>query len=400
MRKYVARRLTLEIEQQPGPIDQIVALAAGTDDAALARDIVLGMAEALKGWRKAPQPDGWAALSQKLAGNALAETHDAVQELNIVFGDGRAIDELKAVVLNAAAEPDVRRQALRALLAGKPADLPPVLHGLLADRALCTEVLGGLAQYDHPDTPRKILERAGSFSRDGRSAMISTLALRPAYAKALLAVLGEKKIAPSEVSAFHARQILSFEDPELTAQLREVWGDVRASGAEKRVLIERYKSELGSVAENRAGGGGALTGANPSAGRATFQKTCANCHVLFGQGRNVGPDLTGSNRKNIDYLLENIIDPSASVGADFRVLLVTLEDGRVLSGVVSQQNDRTLTLQTPQEAVTIDRQEIETSKQSESSLMPDGLLQNLTQQQMRDLIAYLMSNDQVPLAEE
>jgi putative heme-binding domain-containing protein len=221
--------------------------------------------------------------------------------------------------------------------------------------------------------------------------MIATLASRPSYAKTLLSALREKKITPAEVSAFYARQILAFEDPDLTAQLIELWGNVRVSAAEKRALIEGYKSKLGVDA---------LAGADPSAGRAMFQKNCANCHVLYGQGRKVGPDLTGSNRKNLDYLLENIVDPSATVAVDFRVLLLALDDGRVLTGVVREQSDRTLTIQTAQEPITIDRKEIETSTQTASSMMPDGLLQNYSDAQVRDLIAYLMSINQVPLPKE
>ena len=72
--------------------------------------------------------------------------------------------------------------------------------------------------------------------------------------------------------------------------------------------------------------------------------------MLYGVGRKVGPDLTGSNRKNLDYLLENVIDPSASVGSDFRAWVVVLDDGRVLNGVVTEQTERTLTLQTAQES--------------------------------------------------
>jgi putative heme-binding domain-containing protein len=130
-----------------------------------------------------------------------------------------------------------------------------------------------------------------------------------------------------------------------------------------------------------------------------FQKNCANCHVLYGVGRKVGPDLTGSNCKNLDYLLENVIDPSASVGADFRAWVVALDDGRVMSGVVSEQSERTLTLQTAQETVTLDRQTIDQIKHTSNSLMPDGLLQQLSDEQVCDLVAYLMSVDQVALPE-
>jgi putative heme-binding domain-containing protein len=134
-----------------------------------------------------------------------------------------------------------------------------------------------------------------------------------------------------------------------------------------------------------------------SQGRALFQKNCASCHVLYGEGVKIGPDLTGSNRKNLDYLLENIVDPSASVGADFRTLIALLDDGRVINGVITATSERTLTLQTAQEPVTLDRNSIGSMQQSNTSLMPDGLLQNLSSEQIRDLVGYLMSSSQVPL---
>jgi putative heme-binding domain-containing protein len=96
-------------------------------------------------------------------------------------------------------------------------------------------------------------------------------------------------------------------------------------------------------------------------------------------------------------LLENVVDPSASVGADFRAITVVLESGRVLTGVISEQNERTLTLQTALEPITLDRKQIEEIKQTNLSVMPDGLLQNLTADQIRDLVGYLMSTEQVPL---
>ncbi len=106
----------------------------------------------------------------------------------------------------------------------------------------------------------------------------------------------------------------------------------------------------------------------------------------------MGPDLTGSNRKNLDYLLENVIDPSASVGADFRAWLVVLDDGRVLNGVIADQTERTLTLQTAQESITLDRKTISEMQHTSNSLMPDGILQNFSEKEVCDLMAYLMSS--------
>ena len=217
---------------------------------------------------------------------------------------------------------------------------------------------------------------------------ISTLVSRPSYSKELLNAVAAEQISRREVSAFHARQILSFGDDELTKQLAKVWGEVRTSSAEKQQLAVKWKA---SLTPDR------LKTAKLSDGRALFNKSCGNCHVLFGSGKSAGPDLTGGNRRNLDYLLENILDPSATVAADFRMTSYSMADGRVINGVVVEKSEKTLTVQTQTDRVTIQRADIEEQKVSTLSLMPDGLFQTLTEDQVRDLIGYLMSPDQVAL---
>ena len=124
---------------------------------------------------------------------------------------------------------------------------------------------------------------------------------------------------------------------------------------------------------------------------------CASCHTLYGEGGRLGPDLTGSGRDNIDYLLENIADPSAVVTADFRLSTVALKDGRVLAGFIAGKTDRTLTLRTMTDTQTLERAEVTTITESALSMMPEGLIEALTPAQIRDLFAYLMGRQQVPL---
>jgi putative heme-binding domain-containing protein len=140
-----------------------------------------------------------------------------------------------------------------------------------------------------------------------------------------------------------------------------------------------------------------LSDADKSAGRVVFNKVCANCHRLYGHGGQIGPDLTGAGRQNLDYILLNLVDPSAAVGADYRMSVVVLGDGRVLNGIVASKTDRTLTLQTAKERLTIEHSEIEELQSSSLSLMPDGQLPTLTDDQIRDLVGYLMHSTQVPL---
>ena len=111
----------------------------------------------------------------------------------------------------------------------------------------------------------------------------------------------------------------------------------------------------------------------------------------------MGPDLSGAGRDNLDYLLENIVDPSAVVSADFRMSVFKLKDGRVLNGLVSAKTDRSITLRTMTESLTLERGDVEAIEDSSLSLMPEGLLDALQPDQARDLIGYLMHQTQVPL---
>lgn len=388
VRQYVARRLTLEMDRQPEAIEQLLIVAAKTKDEHLRSDILHGMSEAMSGWTKVSQPKGWAAVAELAMKSDSNELKTTARELSVVFGDGRAMDELKALVTNGGADVSARQQALRTLVTAKPEGLIPLLHKLLDDRELIVEAIRGLATVDHAETPKRVLDRFARLTPEGKMIAISTLVSRPSYSKELLNAVASEQISRREVSAFHARQILSFGDDELTKHLAKVWGEVRTSSAEKQQLTAKWKT---SLTANR------LKTAKLSDGRALFAKSCGNCHVLFGSGKSAGPDLTGGNRRNLDYLLENILDPSATVAADFRMSVFELKDGRVINGVTVEQTEKTLTVQTQTDRITIQRADIEEQKVSTLSLMPDGLFQTLTEDQVRDLIGYLMSPDQVPL---
>ena len=134
--------------------------------------------------------------------------------------------------------------------------------------------------------------------------------------------------------------------------------------------------------------------AQPQTNNYAPPQTCAACHTLFdlGQsGANLGPNLTGSGRANLDYLLENIVDPSAVVPADYKLSTITLKDGRVFSGFISAKNEQTLTLRTMTENQTLPTADVTKIEGSPLSLMPDGLLDALNQEQVRDLFGFLMT---------
>ena len=140
-----------------------------------------------------------------------------------------------------------------------------------------------------------------------------------------------------------------------------------------------------------------LRGADRSQGRLVFSKDCATCHRLFGEGTDNGPDLTGLQRSNLDYLLTTIIAPNAVIGHDYQAIVVVTKKGLTITGLVKHEDQKTLTIQTPTEKVIIPKEEIEERSVSKVSFMPEGILQKLSDEQVRDLIGYLQGPIQVPL---
>ncbi|KAF0170623.1 MAG: membrane-bound dehydrogenase domain-containing protein [Limisphaerales bacterium] len=386
-RRLIARRLAEDIEKNPSPVNLLLAVSAGNSEL-FQTDILTGLGEGLAGWRKAKKPTTWDIFSKRIEHTTNTALRDRVRDLSVVFGDGRALDEVKRVALAKDGDMNARKAALQTLIESRPPDLRAVCEQLLGVRFLNTVAVRGLAQFDDPAIGEKLAKSYRSFHPSERPAVMDTLVSRPVFAKALLAEVAAGRLPRVDVSAFHARQIRSFNDAALNAQLAKAWGELREAAADKKALIAKLKTQLTSEV---------LAKADKSAGRALFTLACASCHRLYGQGGEVGPDLTGSGRDNLDYLLDNIADPSAVVSADFRMTVADLKDGRTLNALVAARTERTLTLKTMTETITVQRSDVTSLKESALSLMPEGLLEALTPEQQRDLIAYLMHKSQVPL---
>jgi putative membrane-bound dehydrogenase-like protein len=389
-RRFIARRLAEDIDRRPGPIDDLLAHADRSTDRAFQADILRGLSEGLLGWRKAPKPPGWDSLAARLGTSEDASIKNRVRDLSVLFGDGRALDELKRIVFDNKADLETRRAALRGLIEDRPPDLRSICERLLRVRFLNATAARGLALFDDPAIGKSLASSYRSFHPSERPAVIDTLVARPAFARALLDQMAAGSIPRSDVSAFQARQVRSMGDPALVRKLFETWGELRESSADKQAAIAHLKARLTPQA---------LASADRGRGRVVYNKLCASCHALYGHGGAIGPDLTGSGRDNLDYLLENIIDPSATVNADFRMSVVSMVDGRVLNGLVRSPTDRTITLQSQNEAVVLARKDIERIDPSPLSLMPEGQIDPLPPEEVRDLFAYLMHRTQVPLPE-
>jgi len=385
-RRYIARRIAEDVEKNPAPLNELLKLTAAKP-VAFQTDIIGGLNDAFTGWRKAPKPATWDALTAKLD-PSLA---DQARSLGALFGDGRALDEVKRVVLDKNADLAARVAALKTLVDARPPELRQICEGLLNERYLNAIAVRGLALENDPALGKKMAGAYTKFFLPERPQCISVLVSRPAWANALLDAIAAGKIPRTAVNAFDARQIHNLGDAALNDRLKEVWGDLRESPEGIKQLIAKLRTFVTPDA---------LAKADPRAGRAVFAGICATCHTLYGEGGKIGPDLTGANRDNLEYLLENIADPSAVVAPDFRMSIITLKDGRVLAGMIPQKSDRTITVRTMTDTQTVERAEITKIEESPLSMMPEGILAAFTPEQTINLFAYLMGHQQVDLPEK
>ncbi len=382
--KLCARRIAEASDKQPQILNTLLEDAARMPHGKV--EVVSGIGEAIKGWRKAPKPAAWDGFVAGIPADE-ASALEQVRQINVIFGDGQALADIRKIAFDDKASIEQRRVALLSLIDGNDADLRSDCEKLLFVRGLSLEAIQGMTRFDDANVT-KIIQRYPQLYPHERPPVIMALVSRAKFATKLLTAIADGKIAKADLGPAAARQIRSFNDAELTSKLVAVWGESRETPADKLNLVSELKARHTPAF---------LAKADLSKGRVLFSSLCGQCHKLYGEGGALGPDLTGSGRHDINYLFENIVDPSAVVDAAYYLNTIELKDGRVLSGVVASQTDRTLTLRSVGQETVIDREEIKSRNTLPVSLMPEGLLTAFTPEQQRDLLSYLMGSAQVPL---
>ncbi|MGI9471131.1 MAG: PVC-type heme-binding CxxCH protein [Rubripirellula sp.] len=378
VRENVSRRMLA----LPNKTESLAMLTRQLENASTdgKRNVLDGILLGLEGQRRAPMPDVWPAAYQTLLGDKDRHVRQQATRLALLFQDESAIKRLRLIAGDVAHDVEMRRIAIDALVNARVVGFDAELRALLGQDSVRAAALRGLASYDAPDTAKIIVSGYANCSDAEKQIALNTLATRLASSQTLLDAIEAGVVPVSDVTAFTARQIRSHEDLHVNDRLRELWGEVRESPRDRVKMIEGFAKSLTTET---------LARADLDKGRALFAKHCGTCHRFFGEGGNVGPDITGAQRNNVRYLLENMVDPNASVAKEFRMQLVRTTDGRVFTGLVEAENEETLTLVNATERLVLPRAEIEAVKESEVSVMPAGLLDPLSEREIRDLIGYL-----------
>ena len=377
--------------QDAEALGALVRVLKESDDSEFQLDILKGIAAALKGQRNLKPPKGWDAVAARLGRDQNEEVRQLARSLSLTFGSKVALTTLRMVVRDGESSLSERRKALSALVSARDTHLPVVLRSLLQEPSLRREALRGLGAFEDAKTPPAILEIFTELDTAGKRDALTTLASRVSFAKTLMAAVGAGAVKANELPADIVRELRSHRVKRINAQLDQVWGVSRSTPAAKLAEIARYKKLL--IAD-------AAKPADLSRGRILFNRACVQCHKLYGEGGEIGPDITGSNRNNLDYLLTNMLDPNAEIPNDYRTTILRTKDNRVLVGVIRRSEGQSVTIATPAEVVTLGKADVAAIEPQNFSMMPEGLVLALKEDELRDLVAYLRGSRQVALPKE
>jgi len=352
-------------------------------DSSVRRQALEGLVLALKN-RQVDAPANW----KKVFGQLIMDQDGRVQELArrlaVHFQDREAIARSLAVARDAEKPTAARIDAIRDLGLAHPVDGLGVLQGLVLAKEnpdIRMEACRALAAYDQADIAPKVLSGWKSYPPALRAEAVNLLAGRKVWARELLLAVGKKQVPRTDVTNNFILRVLAFNDKKLNQQIETVWGRFRDTPAELNALINKMRGQLyeGKASFDR--------------GKIVFDNQCAKCHKFEGRGSEVGPNLDGAAR-DIEYLLINILDPNRVVGQPYYVHIVALKNGRIETGMLVAQDDSSITLKTENDVVQlILRKDIEGKiKIQEKSIMPEGLANNMTAQDFRDLIRYTMAH--------
>ena len=302
------------------------------------------------------------------------------------WNDRAAVGAARQILADPKAEASVRGQMLRAMAERRdPADVDS-FAALAADNNVPVRIrqqaVDVLASSGNAQAARSLTERYATMHPELKPAVLNALTRSAASAAVLLDAVDAKKVPVAEVNANHVRQIHSLADAALSKRVTEVWGVVKTERDPERVkIVEQFRQVV------RGGRGEALAGAK------VFEAKCAQCHTIYGKGGQVGPDITGVGRDTLDAILTNVIDPNLVIGKPYYVHVARTKKGTVFSGLLVEETDKRLVLRDGTKTEVIQKDDLDKMVVQNISMMPEGLEKTMTEQEFRDLVAFLLTRE-------
>jgi putative heme-binding domain-containing protein len=280
------------------------------------------------------------------------------------------------------AEPEsLRLEALQALIAFRDRrllnELPAVFSSARPEFA--TRVLAALGRIDNPKLADVILEEYPKLAPEVQPLAIDLIMQREPWARKLLDAVLKGKLPKGVLDANHLRKILESNDREALWAVEKAFGRIRE---ERNPDREKVVAEMDEFLRANIG--------DPHAGQRVFRNLCGQCHSIYGQGGKVGPDITSNGRASFDQLLSNVFDPSLVIGKDYQVFTVITKDGRNLTGLIVENNEQRIVIRMAGDSEeTVPRNNVEYTRLSKLSMMPEGVEAIFSQKDLADLFAFL-----------
>jgi putative heme-binding domain-containing protein len=371
--RYAAERT----KENLGTCAELLGLAPTPEDVTA---LLQGMDEGLQGNAVSSVPE---ALQKRIAKLWETRERDAtLVRVALRLGHGPAAEAALATIADAKVKEAERRQLVSVLAErSHAAAVPVLLERFTAEKseAFRLDLLNALQRFKDDRIAVAVLGAWPQLTTKLRVSAAGILTTRPAWAQALLTAVDAGTVKREHLAPSHVQAIRQLADPRYTPLLEKHWGRIGQSSEVRQRDIEHVRDVV------TKGKGSA------EKGRALFTTSCGACHTLHGEGGKIGPDLTGYERDNLDFLIPAIVDPNLGIREEFTSFVLTTTDGQTLSGYLAENQPQSVTMvDLAQNRVVIPRERIKTLAASPTSLMPEGLLAAFDDTQLRDLFAWLM----------
>jgi putative membrane-bound dehydrogenase-like protein len=342
----------------------------------------------MAGFEKAFEGRPLANLPEELV-EAIAKVGGVSLELRLRKGEAEAVAEALKVAGDEST--DARRRIAVIDVFGQvkqPGCVPVMLAVVEQSRndAVRTAALTALQTYPDAVIAEQLIRLHDALPSDVRETAQSVLASRSPWSVEFLGAAEAGKVNKELIPLPLVRKLLLHNDDQIATLVQKTFGDVE--GASTGEMRERVR-QLSTIIAEASG--------NPYHGKELFLQNCGKCHQLFGQGGQIGPDLTSYKRDDLQAMLVNVVNPSAEIREGYENFLAVTADGRQLSGFISDRDNRVVVLRTADgQTITLAQDDLEELRAIPRSVMPEGALDKFDAQQIRDLFAYLRATQPLP----
>lgn len=324
------------------------------------------------------------AFDDFFSARASNEVYFSASLLGAVSKHPDALRYLELVVRNPRETNTRRVRAFETLVVANDDRYLAIADELLDDGSVPVEVnrgvILGLARSRLAETGALLLKEYVHIAPELKPLVVELITQRPAWLPPFLTAVEQKEIPTTDFNVNQIAAMARTKNQELADRVTSLFGTVRTERNPER---EKIVAQMRELMKNNPG--------DPHKGVAAFHKLCGQCHKIHGQGQDVGPDITVNGRASIDQLLSNVFDPSLVIGQIYQAYTVVTTDGRTLTGLVVENNPQRVVLKVQGGKLeTIARKDVDEMAISKLSLMPEGVEKQLTPDELRDLLAFLV----------